>query len=91
MPLILARIYEEDIKFTDGKQILKFKISPTSFQKEQMSECEKMIENLDENLDYRNGAKRESIVKLAGRSSDPHDIDLEFDNMLEASKEGRGS
>ena len=31
MPLILARVYEEDLKFTDGKQISKFKISPTSF------------------------------------------------------------
>jgi hypothetical protein len=31
MPLILARVYEEDLKFTDGKQIHKFKVSPTSF------------------------------------------------------------
>lgn len=85
MPLILARVYEEDLKFTDGNQISKFKVSPKSFQKEQMSEAEKMIENLDDNMHYRNTAKRESIIKQKNdsRSSNPDDKDnMDFDDML---------
>ena len=41
MPLILARLYEEDIKFTDSK---KLKISPASYDKEQMSDADKMLD-----------------------------------------------
>ena len=72
MPLILARLYEEDIKFTDTKSL---KLSPSSFQREQMSEDEKMIENLGENIDTRNRAARESI------KSKPED-DFDFDSVL---------
>lgn len=77
MPLILARLYEEDIKFTDSK---KLKVSPSSFIKDQMSECEKMLENLGDNIDYRNDAKRESI-KRTGRPTH-NDEDFDFDSML---------
>jgi hypothetical protein len=78
MPLILARLYEEDIKFTDSK---KLKISPASYDKEQMSEADKMLENLGDNIDYRNEAKRESIKRISGKSymGDDHDP---FDMML---------
>lgn len=54
-----------------------------------MSEAEKMLENLGDNIDYRNDAKRESIK----RSSRPSNVDEEFDfdSMLKASSEARGS
>lgn len=85
MPLILARLYEEDIKFTDSK---KLKVSPSSFVKEQMSEAEKIMENLGDNIDYRNDAKRESIK----RTSRPiNDEDFDFDSMMKAAGEARGS
>jgi hypothetical protein len=66
MPLILARLYEEDLKFTDGK---KLKMSPSSLEKDQMSEADKMFEYLKDNIDYRNDAQRESIKRNSGRSS----------------------
>lgn len=65
MPLILARLYEEDLKFTDGK---KLKAAPST--QDQMSEADKMFEHLTDNIEHRNDAQRESIVKRSsGRSS----------------------
>ena len=45
MPLILARIYEEDTKF-EKPTTPNFKISPNSQLKNELSDAEKLIENL---------------------------------------------
>lgn len=45
MPLILARIYEEDTQF-EKKTPTNFKISPNSHMKNELSDAEKLIENL---------------------------------------------
>lgn len=55
MPLILARLYEEDIKFVDKN---KHKISPKAVE---LNEADTMLENLKDNIDYRNDSKQEAI------------------------------
>ena len=55
MPLILARIYEEDIKFeASSKNRPNFKLSPSVVQREQLAESERLIETLNESIEYRN-------------------------------------
>ncbi len=56
MPLILARIYEEDTLMPSKSKTPNFKISPNSHQKVEISEAEKLIENLSKNLEHRNNA-----------------------------------
>jgi hypothetical protein len=63
VPLILARIYEEDIDFKKGISASKYKTSPLSYQKQEMSEAEKLIEHLSDNIDHRNNAQRRSFQK----------------------------
>lgn len=83
MPLVLARLYEEDIKFTEKKSHL---ISPSSFQREQMSEAEKMMESLGDTINTRNRAQRESIKRTSQTRTSEGD-DMDFDDMLAAQKD----
>jgi hypothetical protein len=46
MPLILARIYEEDTDFKKKTTVPNFKLSPSSILRSEPSEAEKLIENL---------------------------------------------
>jgi len=99
VPLILARIYEEDIDFKKGVTTSKFKTSPLSVQKQEMSDAEKLIENLSANIDHRNKSARNSITKDnellnhpfkkegEEKKSVPLDGDFTFDDIL-AQKEG---
>ena len=63
MPLILARIYVEDIEFQSlGKGALNYKISPMSkIEKEFILEPEKSPENLSKSIEHRNNALRSSF------------------------------
>lgn len=96
MPLELARIYEEDIKFDANKksQLTKYRMSPKAMEKIQLSEAERMIENLSESINYRNSAQRSSLqrseeynVLIASKESIneiPLDGDLGFDERQQA-------
>ena len=89
MPLILARLYEEDLKFTDPR---KHKLSPNSFQKEQLSEVDLMMQNLASTLDYRNNAKRESIKRVSDHSDATYDDeDFDFDSRLAENERSKSS
>ncbi len=59
MPLVLARIYEEDTNFQKDKTS-NYKISPNSHQRSEMSDAEKLIENLNGVIEHRNNAQRRS-------------------------------
>ncbi len=50
MPLILARIYEEDIKFEASAKHRQpqFKLSPSVMQREQLAESERLMANLND-------------------------------------------
>ena len=49
MPLILARIYEEDIKFdVNSKQRTQFRLSPSEAQRHELGESERLMANLSE-------------------------------------------
>ena len=57
MPLVLARIYEEDIKFdATSKSRPKFTVSPSAVQREQLAESERLMANLNEMSRHRNDA-----------------------------------
>lgn len=76
MPLVLARLYEEDIKFTEKKSHQM--ISPSSFQREQMSEADRMMEGLGDHIENRNRAQRESIKRTSNsRNSEGDDFDFD--------------
>ena len=64
MPLVLSRIYEEDIKFdaTPANRRPVFKTSPSSVQREQLAESERLMANLNEFSRHRNDAQRRSLV-----------------------------
>lgn len=87
MPLILARIYEEDTKMPSKSKTPNFKISPNSQSKVEMSEAEKLIENLTKNFEHRNNAQRNSISiqKDINRKSigqdNALDSDFNFDDL----------
>ena len=76
MPLVLARIYEEDIKFekTQKQPTKQFKQSPSALQREQLSESDRFINNLNDSIDMRISAHRSSI---------------NVDNMLKNSMDSR--
>lgn len=92
IPLPLSRIHEEDTKFEkkapshegSGKT---FRISPSAMQREQLSESERFIVNLNDSIEKRNIAQRNSISiekslvkKTQGnRESLQLDSDLAFD------------
>ena len=62
MPLVLARLYEEDIKFDKtAKPRSQFLLSPKSAAREQLSEDERLMANLNELSTARNSAQRESL------------------------------
>jgi len=102
VPLILARIYEEDIDFKKGVTTSKFKTSPLSTQKHETSDAEKLIENLSANIDHRNKSARLSINKdneilnhsfkceKEEKKSVPLDGDFTFDDIL-LQKDGSNS
>lgn len=81
MPLILARLYEEDIKFEKAlpSSATKFKTSPKSLQQEQMSEAERMIENLNDSILHRNSARISKKVAGLKDEAKTLDGDLDFD------------
>lgn len=64
MPLVLSRIYEEDIKFdaTPTNRRPVFKTSPSMVQREQLAESERLMANLNEYSRHRNDAQRRSLV-----------------------------
>jgi len=62
MPLVLARIYEEDIKFDSTSQTRpRFTVSPSALQREQLAESERLMANLNEFTSHRNDAQRRSV------------------------------
>jgi hypothetical protein len=86
MPLILARIYEEDVKMPSKTP--KFKLSPNSLQKTELSDAEKLIENLSSTVEYRNNAQRNSrnlqetkMNRLSVGKDSPLDSDFNFDDL----------
>lgn len=86
MPLILARIYEEDVKMPSKNP--KFKLSPNSMMKTELSDAEKLIENLSSTVEYRNRAQRNSLSlqernqRLSiGKGESPLDSDFNFDEL----------
>jgi len=64
VPLTLARIYEEDMKIEKPKNTFgsaqKYVTSPNSQQKIDLSEEERLIENLGSTMTHRNNAQRNS-------------------------------
>ena len=62
MPLVLARIYEEDTKFDTQQKKRVYQTSPSAMQREQLSESEQFMEKLNGHLDHRNQAARSSLV-----------------------------
>ena len=88
MPLVLARIYEEDIKF-DAKQKNrqpKFNLSPSAMQTQQLAESERLMANLNEFSDHRNAAQRHSLnlsQRMQQKPMDPSKLDAElpFDEL----------
>lgn len=98
IPLVLARIYEEDIKFEQNKAGFgassKYRISPSSTVKQEMSDSERLIENLNATFEHRNKAQRNSYreqqvscdrfaAQEAGdrRGSRTLDSDFNFDDL----------
>lgn len=86
MPLILARIYEEDVKMPSKNP--KFKLSPNSLMKTEISDAEKLIENLSSTVEYRNRAQRNSLslkeknARLSvGKMDSTLDSDFNFDEL----------
>ena len=63
MPLVLSRIYEEDIKFesTPPNRRPVFKTSPSMVQREQLAESERLMATLNESIRHRNDAARRSL------------------------------
>lgn len=55
IPMILARIYEEDIEMSK-KPTYNFRISPNATHKNEPSEAEKLIDNLGSMVEHRNKA-----------------------------------
>lgn len=96
MPLILARIYEEDVKMPSKNP--KFKLSPNSMMKAEISDAEKLIENLTSTVEYRNRAqrtsqklqesKRESFI---GKDHNLLDSDFNFDQLSQQHHEATSS
>ena len=64
MPLVLARIYEEDIKFdTNATKNRVIRTSPTSANSPSTkTEEERFMENLTSHIDHRNTAARSSVA-----------------------------
>ena len=97
MPLVLARIYEEDTLMPSKSKTPNFKISPNSQPKNEMSEAEKLIENLSKNLEHRNNAQRNSInlQKDINRKSigqdNTLDSDFNFDDLQQQHREATAS
>ena len=58
MPLVLSRIYEEDIKFENSARNRQpqFKLSPSVVQREQLAESERLMANLNDQINHRNDA-----------------------------------
>jgi hypothetical protein len=91
MPLILARCYEEDIKFEDGKSTQKFKISPKAVKNQRDDD-----EQFKHNMEIREAAKRESIKKIKANDlmksskieQKTMDCDLDFDELMLAKSSG---
>ena len=86
MPLVLCRIYEEDIKFENtSKNIPKFQVSPSAMQREQLAESERLMANLNEFTSHRHDAQRRSINLTASfegtqvKPSDPSAIERRLD------------
>jgi len=64
MPLVLARIYEEDIKFEANPKHRQpqFKVSPSAIQRDALADDnERLMANLNEFTSHRNDAQRRSI------------------------------
>lgn len=66
MPLVLARIYEEDIKFDtktpkSSQKSSGFRVSPSAMQNQQLSEADKLMSNLNTQIESRISAHRTSI------------------------------
>jgi hypothetical protein len=96
MPLILARIYEEDVKMPSKNP--QFKLSPNSMLKTEISDAEKLIENLSSTVEYRNKAQRtsqrlqESKRRLSiGKGESPLDSDFNFDDLSRQHHEATSS
>ncbi len=62
MPLILARLYEEDISF-QANMPTSYRISPMSKVKKVELPESSTIENLAQTLEYRNKAQRTSSMQ----------------------------
>ena len=63
MPLVLARIYEEDIKFetkseSSSSSKKNFKMSPSAMQREQLSDQDRFMNNLNDVIDMKINAHR---------------------------------
>ena len=58
IPMILARIYEEDTDFK--KKTNNFRVSPNATVKNEPSDAEKLIDNLGSMVEHRNTAQRNS-------------------------------
>jgi len=95
MPLILARIYEEDVKMPSKTP--QFKLSPNSMLKTEISDAEKLIENLSSTVEYRNKAQRTSIMRESkgrlsiGKGESPLDSDFNFDDLSRQHHEATSS
>jgi hypothetical protein len=60
IPMILARIYEEDTDFKKTGTQNNFRISPNATPKVEPSDAEKLIDNLSSMVEHRNRAQRNS-------------------------------
>lgn len=81
MPLLLARLYEEDIQF-QASMPTSYRISPMSkVQKRiELPESEKQIENLQQSFEYRNKAQRtSSLQKQIEQLSLQREFKLQFE------------
>ena len=83
MPLVLARIYEEDIKFDASAQTRpKFTLSPGTAQREKLAESERLMANLNEFTSHRNDAQKRSaniINELAKSNRSTGGVDKRLD------------
>ena len=64
MPLVLARIYEEDIKFetkVPNAPKKSYQTSPSALQREQLSDSDRFINNLNESIEARISVHRTSL------------------------------
>jgi hypothetical protein len=83
IPLILARIYEEDTQI-QKISTPNFRVSPHALKNESC-ESEKLIENLQGTIEHRNLAQRNSRTlsnNLRNSDSQSLDADFNFDSML---------